>query len=475
MVYNNFIRFTFVELLYDKSIGLSSINFKPLGMVAAVNGGSNMGSNMGSNKDRTILHCDMNSFYASVACFVNPELRDKPVVVGGSEDLRHGIVLAKNEIAKRYGIKTSEVLWLARNKCPGLVTAPPDYELYLKFSRLAREIYSRYTDRIESFGIDECWVDVTGSTNLFGSGEKIANEIREVVKRELGVTVSAGVSFSKIFSKLGSDMKKPDATTVITRENFRDKVWRLPASDLLYVGHATANKLSKMGIETIGQLANADVERLVSVLGAWGLMLSRFANGEDNSPVAQNGEEGIIKSVGNSTTLPRNIETVEDVKKVFYMLSESVASRLRDHGLKATTVQIYVRDEDLASVERQGQLRYPSFLSGELAEKSMEIFIKKYVLRKPIRSLGVRGCNLVGKDAIVQLDLFADHAKRERHENLEYAIDDLRRRFGYHIVERGILHVDRDLTKINPKDHTIHPINFFDGPITTDYTLKRSA
>ena len=425
--------------------------------------------------DRTILHCDLNGFYASVECFSNPDIRDKPVIVGGDVELRHGIVLAKNEIAKKFGIVTGEAVWQAKNKCPGLISVPPHFEKYLKFSKLAREIYYRYTDLVEPFGIDECWLDVTASAGLFGDGTSIANEIRETIKREMGITVSAGVSFNKIFAKLGSDMKKPDATTVITRENYQDKVWRLPASDLLYVGHATTKKLDRYGVHTIGQLAAYDIKLLVQHLGVWGVMLSRFANGQDESPVAQKGDEAIIKSVGNSTTLPRDVKTPEEVKKVFYMLSESVASRLREHGLKATTVQIYVRDNELFSCERQAGLKYPSFLSGEIAEKAVEIFAKKYMMRKPLRSLGVRGCNLVPKDASVQLDLFTNFARREKQEQLEYMVDDLRRRFGYHIIQRGIIFEDRQLTGINPKDHVIHPENFFDGAITTDYVLKHSA
>jgi len=425
--------------------------------------------------DRTILHCDLNGFYASVECFSRPEIRDKPVIVGGDAELRHGIVLAKNELAKKAGIITGEAIWQAQKRCPGLVTVKPDYTKYLKFSRFAREIYNRYTDQVESFGIDECWLDVTGSTGLFGSGQKIANDIRETVKREMGITVSAGVSFNKIFAKLTSDMKKPDATTIITKENFSDIVWRLPAADLIYVGPATYKKLTRYGIYTIGELAKANTEFLFRLFGKWGIVLSRFANGLDDSPVAVNGMEALIKSVGNSTTLPRDVTTAQEVKKVFIMLAESVASRLREHGLKARTVQIYVRDNELTSFQHQAGLHYPSFLSGEIADKALEIFIKKCAVRKPIRSLGVRGCNLTSKDMNVQLDLFSDYARRERLEQLEYAIDNLRQRFGHNIIQRGILCEDRKLTGINPKDNTIHPVNFFDAPIAADYQLKKYA
>jgi len=423
-----------------------------------------------------VLHSDLNGFYASVECFSDPSIRNVPVIVGGDPELRHGIVLAKNELAKKYGIITGEAVWQAKQKCKGLVSVKPNFEKYLKFSRLTREIYDRYTDQVESFGIDEVFVDVTGSIGLFGNGKTIADEIRATIYKELGITASVGVSFNKIFYKLASDMKKTDATSVISRENYKDTAWQLPVSDLLYVGSATTKKLYRLGIRTIGQLAGTDVSLLVSQFGKWGIVLSRFANGLDNQPVRRRGEESFIKSVGNSTTLHRDISTIEEIKKVFYMLSESVASRLREHGLKATTIQIYVRDNELLSCERQAQLAYPSCLTSEIAEKALEIYVQKYVYRKPLRSLGVRGCNLVSKDKPVQLDMFTDHNKRDRLEKLEESIDDLRRRFGYRIIQRGIIYEDRKLTGINPKDdHTIHPVNYFDGTIDTDYTLRRSG
>ena len=288
----------------------------------------------------------------------------------------------------------------------------------------------------------------------------------------MGITASVGVSFNKIYAKLGSDMKKPDTITVITKDNYKDKIWDLPAADLLYVGSAK-KKLHRYGIRTIGQLANADLNYLTSAFGEWGYTLHYFANGKDDSPVKLKGEESFVKSIGNSTTLHQDVETLEDVKRVFYMLSESVSARLREHSLKATTVQIYVRDNTLFSCERQAKLNHPSFLTTEIAEKAMEIYLKKYQYRNPIRSLGVRASKLVAKDIPIQLDLFADHHKLARLEVLEQSIDDLRRRFGYNAVQRGILYEDRQLTGINPKDdHTIHPVNFFDGTITSEYGLK---
>ena len=419
---------------------------------------------------RIILHSDLNSFYANVECFSNPKIRSFPVAVGGDEEMRHGIVLAKNDIAKKAGIVTGESLWQARIKCPDLISVPPDFEKYLKFSRLTRQIYERYTDQVESFGIDECWLDVTASTKLFGSGKKMANDIRETIKREMGITASIGVSFNKIFAKLGSDMKKPDATTIVSQENYKDKVWSLPVSDLLYVGKATKKKLHRYGITTIGQLANADRTSLVTRLGDWGQVLYEFANGRDFSPVKLKGEENFVKSVGNSTTLYRNIDTLEDVKRVFYLLSESVASRLREHGLKATTIQISIRDQFLISCDRQGKLEYPSFLTNEIAEKSMEIFRQKYQFSSGIRSLGVRATKLIPQTQPLQLDFFTDHSQRSKLEALEKTIDDIRNRYGYNAIQRAIVYEDRKLTGINPKEeHTIHPVNFFNRKILSDY------
>ncbi len=412
--------------------------------------------------ERVILHSDLNNFYAAVECLFRPDLRMKPVAVCGDPKARHGIILAKNQTAKKTGVKTGEPIWQAMQKCPGLICLPANFSLYLQFSKMVKSIYEEYTDQVESFGIDECWLDVSGSTGLFGNGTTIANEIRHRILKEVGITASVGVSFNKIFAKLGSDMKKPDATTVITKENYKNLVWALPASDLLYVGRSTTRKLRSLNINTIGDLANCPYKYLYSCLGKWGLILHRFANGIDHSPVSSATPESFIKSIGNSITTPRDLLTPEDVKIVMYMLSESVAARLRKHGLKCTTVQIYVRDKNLMSCERQAGLKMPTFISSEIAEKAMEIFLTKYQMYHPIRSVGVRGTNLVDKDAFVQLSLFTDMSKRDKFENLEHMVDNLRNRFGYHSIKKGLFLLDKNITKINPKDeHVIHPINFF--------------
>jgi DNA polymerase-4 len=411
---------------------------------------------------RTIIHADMNNFYASVECLYHPEIRDKPVVVGGDPEARHGIVLAKNYVAKKYGITTGEVLWQARQKCPGLVVVPPDFEKYLKFSRMVRGIFGSYTDQVEPFGLDEAWLDVTGSVIVRGNGELIANEIRQRVKDELGITASVGVADNKIFAKLGSDMKKPDATTIITRQNFKDKVWPLPAEDLLYVGHSTKHKLYLVNILTIGDIAKSEPSMLHAYLGKWGEVLWSFANGYDQSPVAAPTDEtGIIKSIGNSTTTPRDLIDNEDVKMTMCVLAESVASRLRDHGFKCKTVQISVRDNDLSSFERQAKLQHPSQVSGDILDLAMKLFEANYAWSKPIRSVGVRGADLVSAIGNKQLSFLDDDVKEERLIRLESTIDRLRERFGHFSVQRALLLKDKPLTDLDPKnDHVIYPVAY---------------
>ena len=409
---------------------------------------------------RTILHVDLNNFYASVECLYHPELRGKAVAVSGDIENRHGIILAKNQLAKVAGVKTGEAIWQAKGKCPDLVCLPPDYRKYLRFSQLARKIYADYTDKIEAFGIDENWLDVTGSAMLFGDGVKIANDIRRRIREEMGVTASAGVSWNKIFAKLGSDMKKPDATTVITETNFREVVWPLPVEELLYVGRSTKTKLNNRAIFTIGDLARRDVHLLKLSLGMWGETLWTFANGLDQAPVAQSGEENFLKSVGNSTTTPRDLLSIEDVKMIVFVLADSVAARLRRHGLKCRTVAVHIRNNELYSFERQGKLTTPSYLARDIAGKALEIFHQNYGWERPIRSLGVRGADLVTEHGAVQIDMFASDSAEQ--EQLERTLDRLRERFGPYCVRRCALLKDERLTGFNPKDdHVIHPVSFF--------------
>ncbi|AJQ28200.1 DNA polymerase Y family protein [Pelosinus fermentans] len=409
---------------------------------------------------RTILHVDLNNYYASVECLYNPEIRDKPVVVCGDAEARHGIILAKNYLAKALGVKTGDAIWEAKQKCPGLVLVRADFQKYLRFSRLAREIYADYSDKIEPYGIDEGWIDVTGTEQIFGTGQDIADQIRQRLRDELGLTGSVGVSWNKIFAKLGSDMKKPDATTVITPDNFHEKVWPLPVGELLYVGRSTRRKLQNRAIYTIGDLAKRDISDLKLLLGVWGETLWHFANGLDLATVRQTSESSIIKSVGNSTTTPRDLVNNQDVKLIIYVLAESVAARLRKHGFKCKTVSISVRGNDLISFEIQGKLSGPTFLSNDIANKAMELFKANYRWETPIRSLGVRGSDLVTADRHVQLDLF-DNSNLDA-EILAGTVDTLHKRFGHYSVQRCAMLLDRHLTGFNPEqDHVIHPISYF--------------
>lgn len=413
-------------------------------------------------KERIILHSDLNNFYASVECLHQPEIRNKPVAVCGDPAARHGIVLAKNYLAKAFGIKTGDVIWQARQKCPGLVIIPPNFPLYLRFGRLARSIYESYTDQIEPFGLDEAWLDISSSNQMCGEGAQIADQIRERIRTELGITASVGVSYNKIFAKLGSDIRKPDATTVISRDNFRQIVWPLPADDLLYVGRATKQKLARCGISTIGDIANADPVFLKSLLGKWGEVLWSFANGKDNSPVTRMAEENPIKSVGNSITTPRDLECNEDAELIFYVLSESVSARMREYGFKCRTLQIYIRDKNLFSFSMQGKFPAPTNISSDLAEKAMALFQTNYSWSNPIRSIGVRGCDLIAAESYLQLSLFGDEQKQLKQEKIEETVDIIRHRFGHFAIQRAALLKDYDLTAINPKeDHIIHPIAFF--------------
>jgi DNA polymerase-4 len=382
------------------------------------------------------------------------------VIVGGDEKKRHGIVLAKNEIAKKYGVQTGETLWQAKQKCPGVVFVPPDFKKYMKFSKLAREIYESYTDQVESFGLDECWLDVTASTHLFGCGKTIADDIRARIRRELGVSASVGVSFNKVFAKLGSDYKKPNATTVISKDHFQEIVWPLPVGDLLYVGPATKKKLHRFGVQTIGQLANTDVKLLQYVFGKIGVMLWEFANGKDSSPVAAATEKHLIKSIGNSTTTARDLVCEEDVKITLYVLCESVAQRMREQHLRCNTVQIVVRNSDLYFFERQGKTDGPICTAKDLFERAFSLFQQCYSFEKPIRSIGVRACQLV-RDEASQLSFLPERIQRQKQEALEETMDTIRRRFGHFSVQRGIMLNDPQLSGINPKeDHVIYPESY---------------
>lgn len=379
-----------------------------------------------------ILHSDLNCFYASVEMNENPQLRGKSIAVCGSTENRHGIVLTASYPAKRMGVKTGAANWQAKQACPGLICVPPHYDLYLKYSRIVRRIYADYTDTIEPFGMDENWLSIPyGGGDVEGFGVTLANEIRHRVREETGLTVSIGISFSKIFAKLGSDMKKPDAVTAISKNNYREKVWPLPVSELLYVGRSTTRRLVNMNIHTIGDLANCDPELLRRWLGVNGIMLWRFANGEDHSPVMPKGYVSPIKSVGHGTTCVTDLDSNYMVWRVLYELAQDIQHRLRKHELAAQGVQITVKDNDLDYRQYQVPLPFPTQSPLELASAGYDLFRQRYMWHKPVRALTIRGINLIPINQPLQLDLFHDAERREKRRALDNAVDDLRSRFGY--------------------------------------------
>lgn len=413
--------------------------------------------------ERIILHSDMNCFYASVEMLHHPELAGKPLAVGGDPEARHGIVLTANYVAKKSGVKTGMALWQAKQVCPEIIFVPPRMDLYLRFSRMAQEIYSEYTDLREPFGIDESWLDVSASTSIKGDGMKIANEISKRIKHELGVTVSIGVSWNKIFAKLGSDYKKPDAITEFSRENYKNLAWNLPAGDLIYVGRSTNKKLQTLGIKTIGELANTEPAILENSLGKMGLVLHTFANGWDETPVCVEGYQAPIKSIGNSTTTPRDLVNDLDVKIILMALSESVASRLRENGFQCKVVEISIRDNELYHFSRQCKLKRPTNITDEIVQAAYRLFKDNYRWEHPIRSLGVRGCDLVSDDMPYQLDLFMSEQKREKLEKLDQVVDEIRARFGYQSIQRAFVYQDKLLAQLNAREHTVHPQGYFHG------------
>lgn len=388
-------------------------------------------------KDRIILHCDLNNFFASVSLLFNPTLKGLPVAVCGDQKNRHGIVLAKNEIAKSFGVKTAEAIFEARAKCPQLVILPPIYKKYREYSEMAHRIYERYTDMIEPFGIDECWLDVTGSTMLFGSGEAIADKIRKEIKNELGITVSVGVSFNKIFAKLGSDMKKPDAVTVISRENFKKKVWGLPVGDLLFAGKKTCDKLRSHGINTIGDITFCSDNTLKSLLGKNGEELKRYALGEDTSPVVTPTLDDKPKSIGKSTTRAEDFTTYDEVWKTFLDFSQYICDSLKKKKLYVGGVQVHLRTASLTVKEFGTVFKASTDSALILARRGFELFKSNYSFGEPLRSVGLRAVNLKGEAVAVQQDIFGEDERLEELEKIENTMYELRQRFGDSGIKRG--------------------------------------
>lgn len=410
--------------------------------------------------ERSVLHVDINNCYASIECLLDPSLKGKCVAVSGNVEERHGIILAKNEAAKAMGVKTGEAIWQAKQKCPELVTVPPHYDTYLKFSKAAHDIYDRYTDRIEPFGIDECWLDVTCTRRDI---KEVANEIRETVKKELGITVSVGASFNKVFAKLGSDMKKPDGTTVISRDDFREKIWGLPAADLLYVGRSTQRKLASKGIKTIGQLAMTPPKTLECWLGKWGIYLYRYANGLDDSPVKYQWEKKEIKSVSNGTTAYRDLKNDSDVKILTFALAESVASRLRRYGLKGMGISIGIRDSRLKCYSRQCRLSCPTSDGVKIAQTAFRLYKESYDWSQDtaIRSITVGVHDLFSEDTAFQLDIFQQPLQLEKRERINKAVDRIRERYGYNSINRAVVAADKEFFRFDARlQNDIHPVGF---------------
>jgi DNA polymerase-4 len=380
--------------------------------------------------DRTILHCDCNSYFASVESIGRPELKKMPMAVCGDPESRHGIILAKNDLAKRYGVQTAETIWQAKKKCPNLTLVAPNHHLYEEYSERINHIYEQYTDLVEPFGIDESWLDVTGSMHKFGTGQEIADELRRRVREEIGITISVGVSFNKIFAKLGSDYKKPDATTVITRENYQAIVWPLPARDMLFVGSVADDRLADMGIDTIGAIAAAGRELIKSILGHSGETIWEYAMGVDNSPVKSRDDIGPPKSIGNSITFPHDLHGREEICAGLLALSDQVGSRLRKQGLYCNTVQIQIKDPYLQTISRQQKLSAPTNTTKVIYDAAVALVEKSWALSAPVRLLSVTGTNLTGC-CTEQMALIGDTTDEKlKNTKLDRTMDSIRARYG---------------------------------------------
>ena len=390
--------------------------------------------------DRIILHCDCNCFFASCELLSHPELRSLPVAVCGDPTERHGIILAKNEAAKRCGVKTAETIREARQKCPGLILLPPHHRLYEEYSKKLNAVYSEYTDLVEPFGIDESWLDVTGSLHLFGGDAKaLADMLRARIRREFGLTISVGVSFNKVFAKLGSDYKKPDATTVIARENWQDIVFPLPVGDLLFVGRSAQEILGRYGVRTIGELSRCSEEMLETLMGKMGTQLYRYANGLDDAPVRGEADREPIKSVGNSTTFRRDLTRWDEVQSGISLLSDSVAMRLRRHGLYCGGVQVGIKNSRFQTFSRQTMLPHSTHLMREINDTALRLVKELWKAPDPIRLLSVTALHLTDEaQSFRQMDLFgAGEAQQEKQEAVESAMNALRQKFGRDVISYG--------------------------------------
>lgn len=386
--------------------------------------------------DRVILHCDLNNFYASVETILHPEYKDKPIAVCGDPKKRHGIVLAKSQPAKIMGVKTGDTVWQAQQKCPDIIIVPPTFKEYVKYSDLVFGIYTEYTDKVEHFGMDECWLDVTESTKLFGDGKTIADTIRKRVYDETGLTISVGVSFTKSFAKLGSDLKKPDATTVISRENYKSVVWNLPVGEMIFIGRSSVNRLKKLNINTLGELANADRKLLKTHFGVVGDKLIDAAAGNDKEPVKFYYDVHVPKSVGHGTTTTKDVVNFEQAKIVVFALSEMVATRLRKYSLVARCVSIGLRNSSLEWFSRQTNVQDATNNASDIANCALKLLKENYNFSLPLRTISVYTSNLESATGAFQMSLFNDGEKEKR---LEKSIDEIRKKYGYKSVQRAVL------------------------------------
>ncbi len=410
--------------------------------------------------DRIILHSDLNNFYATVECFDSPLSHNTPLAVAGDAEKRHGIILAKNTAAKNFGVKTGDTVSEAIKKCQKLKLIEPNFEKYLYFSNKVRKIYKEYTDLVESFGLDECWLDITANNKGLRYGYKMASEIKKRIKSEIGLTVSIGVSYNKVFAKLGSDYKKPDAITVVSKNNYKNIIYNMSAQELLYVGKATKNKLNIAGCYTIKDLAYMPDDLLAKLFGKNGQLIKKFANGLDDSPVIDFCETIPIKSIGNSTTAYKDLEKSDDVKIVILSLCESVAARLRRHKMLGNLIQISLRDNELKTIERQSKVS-PTNITTEIFNAAYYLYLKNKP-NKPLRSIGVKAGMLTASDSAAIKNMNHNHAVDFNSLILlENNIDLLRNRFGYFSVCRAIMLEDTALSRLNPnKDHVAHPEPF---------------
>lgn len=393
--------------------------------------------------NRIILHSDINCFYASVEHLKHPEYNGKPLAVGGNPEKRHGIILTADYLTRKYGVRTGMTLWQAKKLCPDIIIVEPNMQLYKEYSAMAHSIYSDYTDLIEPYGIDESWLDVSALCPDGSAGEGIAQEINRRMKKELGITNSVGVSWNKVFAKLGSDYKKPDAITVFMPEHM-DIIRKIPVQDLLYVGANNGKRLNDIGIFNIGHLADAPEDILVSRLGKMGITFKRYAMGLDEEPVMPDNYQREVKSIGNSTTTAVNLKDNEDAKRVFYELAEYVAYRMKKKGLKGKVLEITVRTSDMENISRHRQLDQYTNIADEIATKALELFKENYHFHKPVRSLGIRMTDLVDANEPEQLSLFTDEDNRKKHRAMDSTIDSIREKFGYDIIKRGIMYTNKD-------------------------------